>query len=90
MEYIISDRGKDSDPHWMRYSVACSPCLVSYDAIVKLETSEEDEVRKDFEIFFEYMFLFGLCQVKELFPLPTEVCVREERPRTLLHIFGAA
>ena len=47
VEYIISDKGKDSDPHWLRYSVACAPCLVSYDAIVKLETTEEDEVNKD-------------------------------------------
>ena len=43
VEYIITDKGRDAD-HWNRYSVACAPCLVSYDAIVKLETSEEDEV----------------------------------------------
>ena len=44
VDYIISDRGKDGDPHWRRYSVSCAPCLVNYDAIVKLETAEEDEV----------------------------------------------
>ena len=47
VEYITSDRGKDGDPHWLRYSAACAPCLVSYDAIVKLETSEEDDVNND-------------------------------------------
>ena len=51
VEYIISERGKDSDRHWLRYSVACAPCLVSYDAIVKLETSEEDEVNNKMTLF---------------------------------------
>ena len=44
VEYILSKKGKDADPHWLRYSVACAPCLVKYDAIIKLETSDEDEV----------------------------------------------
>ena len=43
VEYIMTDKGRDAD-HWMRYSVSCAPCLVNFDAIVKLETSEEDEV----------------------------------------------
>ena len=51
MEYILSKEGIDADPHWLRYSVACAPCLVSYDAIVKLETSDEDEVSKHFPIY---------------------------------------
>ena len=58
VEYIISDRGKDSDPHWLRYSVACAPCLVSYDAIVKLETTEEDEVNKDVAFFLVGIFSY--------------------------------
>ena len=55
VKYITSERGKDGDPHWMRYSAACAPCLVSYDAIVKLETSEEDEVRKNVRITLVYV-----------------------------------
>ena len=74
VEYILTDEGRDAD-HWNRYSAACAPCLVSYDAIVKLETSEEDEVSKDFEMFFEYISFFDYCQVKESFPIPSEVCV---------------
>ena len=51
LEYITSDEGKDGDSHWLRYSAACAPCLVNYDAIVKLETSEEDEVRNKMTLF---------------------------------------
>ena len=47
VDYIISPspRGKKIDPHWSTYASGCAPCLVNYDAILKLETSEEDEVR---------------------------------------------
>jgi hypothetical protein len=31
------------DEHWMSFGRHCAPCLVDYDAIVKLETSTRDE-----------------------------------------------
>ena len=47
VDYIISPNGKNIDPHWSTYASGCAPCLVNYDAILKLETSEEDEVSKN-------------------------------------------
>ena len=47
VDYIISNKGKNIDPHWLPYSSRCAPCLVDYDAIMKLETFEEDEVNID-------------------------------------------
>ena len=28
------------NPHWTPYGVACAPCVVAYDAVVKLETED--------------------------------------------------
>ena len=40
MTYLLSG---GEDPHWEPYHKSCAPCLVDYDAVVKLETAEEEE-----------------------------------------------
>ena len=32
----------DYDPHWRPYWIHCSPCLVNYDFVLKIETMQED------------------------------------------------
>ena len=40
---------------YFRYSFNCSPCLVDFDAVVKLETAEKDEVF--FYIHFKFLLV---------------------------------
>ena len=46
VDYILFSKSRRIDPHWSTYASGCAPCLVNYDAILKLETSEEDEGSK--------------------------------------------
>ncbi len=45
LRYVATEGGEDQ--HWTPVSTYCAPCLVRYDAVVKLEeTAERDQVRK--------------------------------------------
>ncbi len=39
----VANGAAESDLHWRPVATNCAPCIVDYDAIVKLETSGEDE-----------------------------------------------
>ncbi len=42
MDFIISDpKGKKGD-HWIPYHTKCHPCQFDYDAIIMLETADQD------------------------------------------------
>ena len=42
VRFVVAHEYRQADKHWMRYVNLCQPCLIKYDAIIKLETIEED------------------------------------------------
>lgn len=55
LAYVVAtfgEDGADADAHWRPHAVGCAPCLVDFDAVVKLESAEEDQV-KNINIFAE-------------------------------------
>lgn len=42
LEYIISDSFGGENRHWTTYHSTCQPCLLQYNAIIKLETADQD------------------------------------------------
>ncbi|KAK2580455.1 hypothetical protein KPH14_006197 [Odynerus spinipes] len=45
VEYLINtDLGSYGDDHWMPYYLYCTPCLVRYDIIAKVETLSRDQI----------------------------------------------
>lgn len=42
VRFLLSTPPAEYDPHWTPFWLHCSPCSVSYDAIVKLETADRD------------------------------------------------
>ncbi|XP_020295112.1 carbohydrate sulfotransferase 11-like [Pseudomyrmex gracilis] len=45
VDYVIdTDLGNYGDDHWMPYYLFCTPCLVKYDIIAKVETLWRDQV----------------------------------------------
>ena len=45
LNYIIEKykRKEKFDPHWSPYNIDCSPCILNYNAILKLESGTSDE-----------------------------------------------
>ncbi|CAG0889053.1 unnamed protein product [Cyprideis torosa] len=43
VQYLIDTDSVYFDDHWMPYYLFCTPCLVNYDVIMKLETVDEDQ-----------------------------------------------
>ena len=43
IQYIVQHPDTYDNLHWITYDKHCSPCLVEYDAIIKLETAQQDE-----------------------------------------------
>ena len=48
VQYLLATEPSRYDTHWRPFWLHCAPCKVSYDAVVKVETMEEDvtELRK--------------------------------------------
>ncbi|KAG7203788.1 hypothetical protein KM043_013809 [Ampulex compressa] len=45
VHYLIhTDLGSYGDDHWMPYYLYCTPCVLSYDIIAKVETLERDQM----------------------------------------------
>ncbi len=43
LRFVVSSSSSEADIHWQPYHSKCAPCLVGYDAVVKLETAAADE-----------------------------------------------
>lgn len=42
LQYLIKFP-RDHNEHWISYSRNCAPCLLNYDAVIKLESAQEDQ-----------------------------------------------
>ncbi len=49
LQYVAETPAK-FDSHWAPYAKTCAPCLVEFDAIVKLETADADQAKKIIKI----------------------------------------
>lgn len=39
----VAAKPSEHEPHWLPYTKHCAPCVMDYDAVIKLETASEDE-----------------------------------------------